>query len=279
MNADEIVMDLKKMLPPQVDYAELVASPVPSSYGICYVWEDPEPYQISAAIDLIESLTAQLAKEEERRRKQAERLHAERSQKYDCFDVISDLKEQLASSQRRSDAAVEDMQLIAGDIGSPLTCAVCKYNPNDMGCELDGSQFDDAECHFEWRRAQPENKPLTNAQRIRSMSIGEAMNCPKCNSANIYTPAENLFICNRCGHEWQAEVEGRAVVLPCKVEPFDCQHCKHLSPSDKTNRLFCSYHGEGEHQYEVYLDDYCSNFERAEAEAAIQEGGQDDEQA
>ena len=50
------------------------------------------------AADLIESLTAQLAKEEERRRKQAERLHAERSQKYDCFDVISDLKEQLAAS-------------------------------------------------------------------------------------------------------------------------------------------------------------------------------------
>ena len=65
----------------------------------------------------------------------------------------------------------------------------------------------------------------------------------------------------------QADSEGRAVVLPCKVEPFDCQHCKHLSPSDKTNRLFCSYHGEGEHQYEVYLDDYCSYFERAEAEA------------
>ena len=121
------------------------------------------------------------------------------------------------------------------------------------------------------RRAQPENKPLTNAQRIRGMSIGEAMNCPKCNSANIYTPAENLFICNRCGHEWQAEVEGRAVVLPCKVEPFDCQHCKHLSPSDKTNRLFCSYHSEGEHQYEVYRDDYCSDFERAEAEAALEE--------
>ena len=48
-------------------------------------------------------------------------------------------------------------------------------------------------------------KMVSNADRIRGMSIGEAMNCPKCNSANIYTPAENLFICNRCGHEWQAE--------------------------------------------------------------------------
>ncbi|MDR1631221.1 MAG: hypothetical protein LBS36_13570 [Oscillospiraceae bacterium] len=64
----------------------------------------------------------------------------------------TDLERQLAESQRREQAAVEDMQLIAGDIGSPLTCAVCKYNPHDMGCELDGSQFDDdGECHFTWR--------------------------------------------------------------------------------------------------------------------------------
>lgn len=64
MNADKIVRALKEMLPPQVDYAELVCSPVPSSYGGCYVWENPEPYHISAAIDLIESLQAQLAAKE-----------------------------------------------------------------------------------------------------------------------------------------------------------------------------------------------------------------------
>jgi hypothetical protein len=66
--------------------------------------------------------------------------------------LTSDYEAQLRTAQRRADAAVADMALIAGDIGSPLTCAVCKYNPNDMGCELDGSQFDDdGECHFEWR--------------------------------------------------------------------------------------------------------------------------------
>jgi hypothetical protein len=46
---------------------------------------------------------------------------------------------------------------------------------------------------------------------------------------------------------------------------FDCEHCKHLKPSNKTNRLFCSYHSEGEHQYEVFKDEYCSYFERAES--------------
>ena len=66
MNADEIVRALKEMLPPQVDYAELVCSPVPSSYGVCYVWENPEPYHVSAAIDLIESLQAELTASQRR---------------------------------------------------------------------------------------------------------------------------------------------------------------------------------------------------------------------
>ena len=50
-----------------------------------------------------------------------------------------------------------------------------------------------------------------------------------------------------------------------KEADFDCEHCKHLKPSNKTNRLFCSYHSEGEHQYEVFKDEYCSYFERAES--------------
>ena len=54
-----------------------------------------------------------------------------------------------------------------------------------------------------------------------------------------------------------------AEIAEPEKEIFDCQHCKHLLLSDKTNRLFCSYHGEGEHQYEVFKDDYCSYFERS----------------
>ena len=41
MNADEIVRALRNMLPEPVDYAELVGSPVPSSYGHHFVYEDP----------------------------------------------------------------------------------------------------------------------------------------------------------------------------------------------------------------------------------------------
>jgi hypothetical protein len=48
--------------------------------------------------------------------------------------------------------AAEDMNLLAGECVSSLKCTMCKYNPDDTGCVLDGSQFDDdGECHFEWR--------------------------------------------------------------------------------------------------------------------------------
>lgn len=99
------------------------------------------------AADLIESLTAQLAKEEERRHKQAERLHAERSQKYDCFDVISDLKEQLAASQRREGAAVEDLYRIA-------SCDACKhYDAGENAC---GKPYTESFKCFEWRGEESE---------------------------------------------------------------------------------------------------------------------------
>lgn len=61
----------------------------------------------------------------------------------------------ITDALRRADAAVEDMTLLAGECRSPLICGRCLYNPNDTGCELDGSQFDDdGECHFTWRGPQ-----------------------------------------------------------------------------------------------------------------------------
>jgi hypothetical protein len=150
-NADEIVMDLKKMLPPQVDYAELVASPVPSSYGICYVWEDPEPYQISAAIDLIESLQAQLAEYDEIAAEYGidgkTMLTLAKSQIRTAQDNIK-LQEQLTTSQRREKAAVEDIYKMT-DGGE---CDVCKhYNPDKNTCAKPFAHYD--EC-FEWRGPQ-----------------------------------------------------------------------------------------------------------------------------
>jgi len=62
------------------------------------------------------------------------------------------LKSEIDRLQAERDAAIEDMALISGQANSALKCNCCKYNPNDMGCELDGSQFDDdGECHFQWR--------------------------------------------------------------------------------------------------------------------------------
>ena len=45
---------------------------------------------------------------------------------------------------------------------------------------------------------------------------------------------------------------------------FICENCKHIVKSEVTNKLFCAYHSEGEHQYETYKGDYCSYFDRME---------------
>lgn len=68
MNAEAIVKELRDMLPPKEDYAELVCSPVPSSYGQFFVWSDPEPHIIANAADLIEHLQFQLSAAERRER-------------------------------------------------------------------------------------------------------------------------------------------------------------------------------------------------------------------
>lgn len=57
---------------------------------------------------------------------------------------------------KERDKAVEDLEWLASTTADSLRCNICKYNPDDMGCELDGSQFDDdGECHFTyWRRGE-----------------------------------------------------------------------------------------------------------------------------
>ncbi|MPM00572.1 hypothetical protein SDC9_46799 [bioreactor metagenome] len=59
MNASEIIKDLRSLLPPQVDYAELVCAEG-FFHGQHYVWTEPEPYIISAAADYIESLQTEV---------------------------------------------------------------------------------------------------------------------------------------------------------------------------------------------------------------------------
>ena len=50
---------------------------------------------------------------------------------------------------------------------------------------------------------------------------------------------------------WATDTEGT----------YKCQNCQNLVESEYTNRLFCSYHSEGEYQHETFLDDYCNYFE------------------
>ena len=66
MTPNEIVKELRDSLPPQIDYAELVGSPVPSSYGKCFVWDNPVPYMVERAADMIEQLEQQLAESQHR---------------------------------------------------------------------------------------------------------------------------------------------------------------------------------------------------------------------
>jgi len=70
----------------------------------------------------------------------------------ESISAIASLTAKLEQAEADLKEAKEDMLLIAGESNGALKCNCCKYNPNDMGCELDGSQFDDAgECHFEWK--------------------------------------------------------------------------------------------------------------------------------
>lgn len=67
------------------------------------------------------------------------------------IDSVPLLLSRIEELTAERDAMLEDMGLIVGDSHSALSCSFCKYNPNDMGCELDGTQFDDdGERHFTW---------------------------------------------------------------------------------------------------------------------------------
>ena len=51
-----------------------------------------------------------------------------------------------------------------------------------------------------------------------------------------------------------------------KKQRICCEYCKHMVPSEIMNRLYCSYHSDGEIQCETFKDDYCSYFEREAVE-------------
>ena len=55
METRELVKHLRDMLPPKVDYADLVCAEG-GHHGFLYVWEDPEPYFIEEAANKLEQL-------------------------------------------------------------------------------------------------------------------------------------------------------------------------------------------------------------------------------
>lgn len=59
--------ELRKLLPPKVDYAALVGAEC-HAFGCHYVWEDPEPYVMDNAANLIDELAKELAESQRRER-------------------------------------------------------------------------------------------------------------------------------------------------------------------------------------------------------------------
>lgn len=55
MDTRELIKELRNMLPPKVDYADLVCAGC-GFRGYAHVWEDPEPYFIEAAANRLEEL-------------------------------------------------------------------------------------------------------------------------------------------------------------------------------------------------------------------------------
>ena len=125
MNADEIVRALRESLPPKIDYAELVGAEG-FAHGACYVWDDPLPYLMSDAADLLESQQARIA----------------------------ELEAQLAASQRRERAAVEDLEwlMLRGD--SADCCTLCEHDHTHNGpCAGQSTK-----CEPKWRGPQQAGK-------------------------------------------------------------------------------------------------------------------------
>lgn len=88
--------------------------------------------QLNAAADLIESLQAKL----DERNKECETQ----------YELLAEKNQQLAASQRRADAAAEEIYKIAA-------CDACKhYDPDDNHCAK--PMIDSHKC-FEWRGQPP----------------------------------------------------------------------------------------------------------------------------
>ena len=108
---------------------------------------------LNDAADLIESMQSEVTKWKERHNQAALNFQQENREN-------AKLQAQLAASQRREKAAVEDINLLED-------CGVCKHHDLDS-CDLAGT-----ECHFEWRGPQ-------EAERVRGVCGTTSLPCSGC---------------------------------------------------------------------------------------------------
>ena len=70
---------------------------------------------------------------------------------WEALDLIESLQAQLAESQRRADAAIKDMKYYIGRVLSPkygnYACCICKHVDNDCGMLVGCNGLN----HWEWR--------------------------------------------------------------------------------------------------------------------------------
>lgn len=109
-------------------------------------------------------------------------------------------------------------------------------------------------------------------------------NCPYCGAEMIpqrestgMTRGIDFMQCSKCAARspeirtlngaWDGKQDAaRAAAMQRYVEPTEkeirtCATCASYRPSEFTNRVFCAYHSEDGHDYEIYADDYCSYWE------------------
>jgi len=59
-DVNELIKNIYEYIGEPVDYAELIGSPVPSTYGICYTYEDPGDILLAQAAKTLDELSNNL---------------------------------------------------------------------------------------------------------------------------------------------------------------------------------------------------------------------------
>ena len=148
MEIKELVKTLRDMLPPKVDYADLVCAEG-GHHGHTYVWEDPEPYFIEQAANTLEKLF-----EENKQFHNDLIMQTALAQNgQSAIETNKQLRQQLIVLKAERDAAIEDLQRALWD---DEICPYCKHNHHceDIHCDeyIEGrGMTDENGKYFDWK--------------------------------------------------------------------------------------------------------------------------------